>query len=271
MEAISRSENRSNISQDEESFTPREPTQSSEAARKKTDLDAETKRNRFAQDGPSYSKQPLSEKSSSVAMPKAMTAEDCSGMSQPMLDHNARAIRTRLGSNSSYAGREQDVADLSKVEAEQNQRNAKSKTEASASPLAKPSGEHVEICKRPADLGPNKHLPKSIQGDHWWLRTSSKDVGMGQANGNVPGHGESPNPLADTKLIDHSREVPRDCEPVKGVTEECIDRKLEVGKNTHPWVLIVNDCHSVVRNIIRECRDEQRNSQATTETTTRAK
>jgi len=46
----------------------------------------------------------------------------------------------------------------------------------------------VELCKRAADLP----LVGQLGAKHHWLRTSNKEVGMGQNPAQIPGHGEAP-------------------------------------------------------------------------------
>jgi hypothetical protein len=38
--------------------------------------------------------------------------------------------------------------------------------------------------------------------------------------------------------------------------EACVDRELEVGKSTGIWVPGLNDCHTVVNDILDKCRND---------------
>lgn len=173
-----------------------------------------------------------------------LASKDVSSMPDAVLDHQAGALRTRLR-NGEYAGREVDVAELAAIESEVGKRDAAKKG------AAREAHGGVKLCKRTADL------PGSgIHGaQHWWLQTTTKEAGMGPATGNVPGHGELLPESFATKLIDHSQEPKDDCTPVIA-DEDCVDRELEIGQSTGTWIPGINDCHTVVKNIVAKCREE---------------
>lgn len=173
-----------------------------------------------------------------------LSPAECKALPDLVLDHQASALCARLSRSASYAERGRDAAELANVESELQSREA-ARRASSDQPAA-----GVKICKRTADLPGS-----SIHGaQHWWLKTTTKSVGMGPEDGTVPGHGESGPPNLRTKLIDHSQEPADNCEVQGGVDEACVDRELEIGKNTGTWIPGINDCHTVVNGIIDKCQ-----------------
>lgn len=172
---------------------------------------------------------------------------DCPKLPDSVLDHQAGALRLRLGRPVDYADRSRDAAELKNVESELQSREAV-KQEA-----AQRAHGGVMICKRIADL-PGKDVHGA---EHWWLQTTRKSVGMGPTEGSLPGHGESLPKSWDTKFLDHSEEKPTSCTPVtKPVDEDCVDRELQVGAPTGKWIPVVNDCHTVVTRVVDKCHQE---------------
>ena len=155
------------------------------------------------------------------------------------LDHQADALRARLGREVDYAGRGGDQKELAGVEGEMTRRQ-----QAARAP------DSVELCKRAADLPLNEY----IGAEHHWIRTSKKEVGMGPADGSIPGHDSLAGlPGAKTTLNDHSTEIEKHCEKVPDEDEDCVNRELEVGKDTGRWVPPFNDCHTIVQDILDRC------------------
>lgn len=60
-------------------------------------------------------------------------------------------------------------------------------------------------------------------------------------------------PGVPTTLNDHFDEVEKQCEKVPNEDEECVNRELEVGKETGRWLPLVDDCHTVVQDILDRC------------------
>jgi hypothetical protein len=61
-----------------------------------------------------------------------------------------------------------------------------------------PLGLNVQICSRPADLS----FPLN-QVDHWWVKTSTIEAGMGPMNGQVPAQeGRSDRPGDPVQTVD---------------------------------------------------------------------
>lgn len=214
------------------------------------DVRSEDPRRRPAQSAPPFPERFGSDAVHAAAQPKPaapppLTREECARLPGDVLDHQARALRSRLGRQVDYPERARDTKELENVEGELAMREGARRAAAQA--------EHggVKLCKRTADLPGNS----IIGAQHWWLQTSSKSVGMGQADGQVPGHGESGPPNLATKFVDHSQEKATRCDPV-AVDEDCVDRELQVGADTGTWIPGINDCHTVVKDIVSKCNRE---------------
>jgi len=112
----------------------------------------------------------------------------------------------------------------------------------------------VERCSRVADppLG-------NLGVEHQWLRTDSKEAGMGPANGEVPGVESgriSDNlPYTDTRINDHTGEGDKPgshCEPVNNVDAECVNEELEIGKELGAWSAW-NNCNTFANEVLENC------------------
>lgn len=112
-----------------------------------------------------------------------------------------------------------------------------------------PSSGHVELCTRAANIP----VMGQIGIQHHWLRTQNKEVGMGEVEGQLPGHGELPPIFRNTKWVDHSSESQKTCRVVPEVDAACVERETEVGKETGLWVPLVNDCQTKTKEILDRC------------------
>ncbi|CUI05435.1 Rhs family protein [Janthinobacterium sp. CG23_2] len=114
----------------------------------------------------------------------------------------------------------------------------------------------VSVCKRAADLpGPMKYV------DHNWIKTDSVEAGMGENPGEIPAQGNSSLPFAQTQVVDHagqSQAKGATCEPKKDVDEDCVNKKLTMGRATGRWSPY-NQCQSFVQDVIRECSTAKKN------------
>jgi hypothetical protein len=114
----------------------------------------------------------------------------------------------------------------------------------------------VEVCERPVEGAEALSDATGIQ--HWFLRTTRREGGMGERGQGVPGQGGKSFPLGiDTTINDHAGQGVKPnatCYPVPDVDEDCVDRHLEPGRGTGAWVPPFNDCHTVVRDILDDCR-----------------
>ncbi len=122
--------------------------------------------------------------------------------------------------------------------------------------LSDPTGRAVEWCHMVADL------PGNFMGlEHWWLRTSTKEAGLGQAGGNVPAEGpyrvrdNSPF-VTQTEIVDHTgrgRQPGAVCERLKPeVDEDCVNERLQIGSSEGRWSPF-NQCQTFVLDIMEDC------------------
>lgn len=95
---------------------------------------------------------------------------------------------------------------------------------------------------------------------HMWLRTSTKEAGLGQAGGGVPGEGDyeiannSPF-VTQTEVTDHSGRGNRSgatCRPVSNVSVGCVNKMLDVGQRRGGWGPM-NQCQTFVGQVLRTC------------------
>jgi hypothetical protein len=113
---------------------------------------------------------------------------------------------------------------------------------------------HVELCKRAAELP----LLGRLGVQHHWLRTPGKEVGMGQDAEHLPGHGEPPPVGLSTKWVSHAAEKDKSCAIVQDVDVACVERETELGKDTGPWIPLVNDCHTKTQEVLDRCSTKPR-------------
>jgi RHS repeat-associated protein len=116
----------------------------------------------------------------------------------------------------------------------------------------------VQVCTDIAHLPLNSifHL------HHMWLRTSTKEAGLGQAGGNVPGEGQYDlyNNLpfyTETEVVDHTGRGDQPgatCTDVANVNEYCVNDALDVGKKKGTFKPATgNDCQSFAKQVVNEC------------------
>jgi RHS repeat-associated protein len=120
--------------------------------------------------------------------------------------------------------------------------------------LIDPRGLIVERCGRVADIP----IGRQLGLEHQWIRTSTKEGGLGPANGGVPGgpNAQSDSPYTtDTSINDHTGQgdMPgATCHEVPNVDEECVNRELSIGQGMGKWTPI-NQCQTVTTDILHKC------------------
>lgn len=126
-------------------------------------------------------------------------------------------------------------------------------------PLERVLSPRVFVCNRPVDVPILPHAVAVALADagapHRWIKVDDREVGMGRADGKLPGQGID-YPGMETKLVDHggqAAEAESSCEPVVNVDADCIDRALVVGKDTGRWIPPQNDCHTITAAILAGC------------------
>jgi RHS repeat-associated protein len=113
-------------------------------------------------------------------------------------------------------------------------------------------GLDVQICSRPADLP----FPMNLF-NHWWVKTSTVEAGMGPQNGQVPAQeGRSDSPGDPVQTVDHSgqsRQPNSQCTVMHNVDEDCVNKFLNPGQplgNWHPF----NQCSNFAWSVVTKCR-----------------
>jgi hypothetical protein len=112
-------------------------------------------------------------------------------------------------------------------------------------------GRGVELCKRIAELPGARQLGV----EHHWLRTSTKEAGMGPADGGVPGNRVDLPYVTQTRVNDHTGQgnLPGStCERVADVDEACVNRELELGKPLGAWTP-TNQCQTFAAGVLERC------------------
>ena len=118
----------------------------------------------------------------------------------------------------------------------------------------------VEVCQDTPDILVVGSVLHVIGEDHMWLRTESKEAGLGPVGGGVPGEGEynigdnSPY-FTQTSVNDHSGRGDRAgsrCTPLPNVQSACANRMMNVGERRGLWTL-GNTCRTFVFGVIQAC------------------
>jgi hypothetical protein len=96
---------------------------------------------------------------------------------------------------------------------------------------------------------------------HEWLRTPTKEAGLGQAGGGIPGQG--PYRLSDnlpyvtqTEVTNHAGRGIQPgavCKTAPGVKPSCVNPQLTIGQQKGRWTLS-NQCQTFVNSVIRTCQ-----------------
>ena len=112
-------------------------------------------------------------------------------------------------------------------------------------------GLKVQICCRDVDVGGLMGAAANACGDHCFLKTGSKEAGMGPAGGgNEPACPCGTN----TEVTDHRGQSSRpDCNCIDiDVDEDCVNRRLVLGTPTGTWGPS-NNCNTFVADIMKDC------------------
>jgi uncharacterized protein RhaS with RHS repeats len=115
-----------------------------------------------------------------------------------------------------------------------------------------PLGLDVEICSRPADLP----FPLNLF-DHWWIKTSAFESGMGPMNGQVPaqqGRSDMPgDPVQTVSHVGQSTASNAQCRVMNNVNENCVNNFIRPGQPLGHWTP-VNQCNNFAWSVISRCR-----------------
>lgn len=89
--------------------------------------------------------------------------------------------------------------------------------------------------------------------NHHWLKTDTKNAGMGSGNDGLIGdHFEAPY-ATHVFVIDHSNQTAEKCKEIKDIDEDCVNEQLDIGKPLGRFNLI-NNCQTFVSGILKECK-----------------
>lgn len=119
-----------------------------------------------------------------------------------------------------------------------------------------PRGMQVQVCQRPNEIPEYQNVPVLRRLPHQWIKTSQKQAGLGEAGGGIPG-GEMPDAFfPQTEIVDHEHEDEKEgvtCQEVPLADEECVNRKLDIGKPRGKWFPLINDCWAFVDQVLSDC------------------
>ncbi|MCG8016751.1 MAG: hypothetical protein JAY97_11085 [Candidatus Thiodiazotropha sp. 'RUGA'] len=120
--------------------------------------------------------------------------------------------------------------------------------EASKAAKQNPKQDNVQICCRPAQIA------KGLV-EHCWVRTDSKDVGLGGNPDVLPGEAYESPYATETYVIDHSKDTPEYCRTMNNVNEPCVNGILddELNKSQGGFGLH-NNCQSYAYSVVNRCR-----------------
>lgn len=104
---------------------------------------------------------------------------------------------------------------------------------------------HVQVCSQPA-FG-------WAPVDHQWIKTSTKEAGMGGVEGNEPGNESGDYPGDPVEVTDHTGRSVQDgvtCEDAPpNINENLVNDQLEIGRGLGRW-WPTNHCQSFVDQVI---------------------
>jgi RHS repeat-associated protein len=126
-----------------------------------------------------------------------------------------------------------------------------------------PSGLKVYRCHRHAYIYIRGVDVNVVNAYHYWIRTDTKEAGLGPARGGVPGHGGSDYPGIPTTINDHSGEGAKpgaECEEVPNEDENCVNKELAIGQNEGRFLILPpgRTCGNVVSDILDKCSTKPR-------------
>jgi RHS repeat-associated protein len=113
-------------------------------------------------------------------------------------------------------------------------------------------GLKVQVCCRKVNVpGLLVKIGNALGTKHCWIITDRKAAGLGPAvDGDLPA-----NPIGTpTKIVDHSTETGV-CNDRIYANEDCVNKKLQIGKAMGAWSVLSNNCNTFVQKIISECSD----------------
>lgn len=95
----------------------------------------------------------------------------------------------------------------------------------------------------------------AIGARHCWLKTRSKEAGLGPAGGGAPEAETSPCYCVQTRINSHDGQWQGQgvqCVDLVGCDEDCVNKELDVGKDKGTFGPC-NNCNTLVEDILRKC------------------
>lgn len=120
-----------------------------------------------------------------------------------------------------------------------------------------PTGLAVYLCKRPNEIPQFDDVPILDDLPHKWLKTPTKEAGLGPLEGGVPGDEAPACECQWTSITNHAGESTQPgavCREVKYIDEDCVNEALEIGEPKGRWLPLVNDCNTFANRVIAKCR-----------------
>jgi len=121
----------------------------------------------------------------------------------------------------------------------------------------------VEACNAPVNIPVLRELgrPSWSPFRHHWLRTTTKEAGLGPAGGDPPGEGQYVYAngipyVTGTEILDESGRGDKpgsQCAAVPNENQACVDRMLDIGQKRGRWTL-GNSCEAFAESVVRACR-----------------
>ena len=108
-----------------------------------------------------------------------------------------------------------------------------------------PLGLKVYRCKRPAEIAGG-------MVDHHWIKTDTKEAGMGELNAGVPGDRSNSPYFTKVAINDHTGQSTMpdaSCEEQPYADEDKVNELLEIGKPLGVWSTY-NQCQSFATSVL---------------------
>ncbi|ODB97384.1 hypothetical protein [Candidatus Thiodiazotropha endoloripes] len=111
-----------------------------------------------------------------------------------------------------------------------------------------PKQDNVQICYRPAQIAMGLV-------EHCWVRTDTRDVGLGGNPDALPGEVYESPYATETYVIDHSQDMPEYCMAMNNVDESCVNGILDNELNQSQGGFgLHNNCQSYAYSVVNRCR-----------------
>jgi RHS repeat-associated protein len=119
-----------------------------------------------------------------------------------------------------------------------------------------PTGLDVWLCRQPTGIVLTPFMKKwadrfNVDLNHYWVKTDTKEFGMGPADPNAPqSYGQ---PTKQTDQTGSSTNAAAVCEKQPRVDEACVNSFSNPGQDTGAWTWPINYCKPYAENIIDYC------------------